>query len=734
MRKLARVGRPARWSSSSGADVGEPQRAGAALPRVDRDPGQLALDLTDLPLVGAVHLRQRGAPRPQRVQPLGERPGAGRAGRWRRTSRSTYSASRPASSTRLLPTSSSGSAVPSQAWRVVGHRDAEQDPVEPEAPGVLEVADTERLRGGRRRTPTGCRTRAPSRPCVSRSSSTKPKRRRHRLGLARGRARRWRWRGCRPTSSSCGRDAQQRVGAGQRAVGELDPQPVRGVAALDDVTEAERRRDQRRVVLDVGAHHEDVARLEGVRVVLEQPEQHLAQHLDLAGRAVAAVHLHRPVGRVERCAALAVAGRRRAGRAGASRAACRAARSRRDLGGRRPAGRPPQAAPQLALVAAERGEQRVPDPAVADVVLARHRAVEVGQRAATGQRWGAAATGAGRGGGRARGAARPRWPASGCGRTARAVAAGQPVPPRSRSSVRGVALVGRVAGDRLRERAPQRRAARPGRRRAASPSPSVASAGRPVDEQLRPLGGVRREEAGEPARHRVAAVAPELAPRRRCRGARGAAPGWRPRLVEAARRAPTAAARPARRGPTGRRRGCRSARRPASAGTGTRRPAHTPSPRRAAECRAGARAAGSATAPRPRAGTSTTSVANGSSSGVDSSSPRASASRSVRGARWRWSTTARPYASRADAAAAPSVAEEVLAVVVGLRGRLDRGDRLGVAVEPSVAPHQQPDREGGGAELRDARRLAARQPPAVRDRPPARARPGRRTTAPRPRR
>ena len=41
-------------------------------------------------------------------------------------------------------------------------------------------------------------------------------------------------------------------------------------------------------------------------------------------------------------------------------------------------------------------------------------------------------------------------------------------------------------------------------------------------------------------------------------------------------------------------------------------------------------------------------VANGSSSGVDSSSPRASASRSVRGARWRWSTTARPYAPGAD--------------------------------------------------------------------------------------
>ena len=73
-----------------------------------------------------------------------------------------------------------------------------------------------------------------------------------------------------------------------------DPQPVRRVTAGHDLTEAEAGRDQRRVGLDVGAHHEDVARLEG-RVVLEQAEQHLAQHVDLAGRAVAAVHLHRAV-------------------------------------------------------------------------------------------------------------------------------------------------------------------------------------------------------------------------------------------------------------------------------------------------------------------------------------------------------------------------------------------------------------------------------------------------------
>ena len=45
----------------------------------------------------------------------------------------------------------------------------------------------------------------------------------------------------------------------------------------------------------------------------------------------------------------------------------------------------------------------------------------------------------------------------------------------------------------------------------------------------------------------------------------------------------------------------------------------------------------------PRAGTSTNSVANGSAKGRASIPPRASARRSVRAARWRLSTTGRPY-------------------------------------------------------------------------------------------
>jgi hypothetical protein len=62
---------------------------------------------------------------------------------------------------------------------------------------------------------------------------------------------------------------------------------ARGVVV---VLQAERGRDERRVVLDVGAHDQDVARLQR-RVVGEQAGDHVAEHLDLPGRAVAGVHL-----------------------------------------------------------------------------------------------------------------------------------------------------------------------------------------------------------------------------------------------------------------------------------------------------------------------------------------------------------------------------------------------------------------------------------------------------------
>ena len=56
-------------------------------------------------------------------------------------------------------------------------------------------------------------------------------------------------------------DGEQRVGLGQRTVGQPHPQLVARVAA--DLAHPEGGRDERRVGLDVGAHHQDVAGLEG---------------------------------------------------------------------------------------------------------------------------------------------------------------------------------------------------------------------------------------------------------------------------------------------------------------------------------------------------------------------------------------------------------------------------------------------------------------------------------------
>ncbi len=84
--------------------------------------------------------------------------------------------------------------------------------------------------------------------------------------------------------------AHHRVGLAQRAVGEPDLQLAGGVEwPVVEVVRAERRLNQRREVLDVRAHDDDVARLER-RVVRQQVQHRIAQHLDLAPPAVARVH------------------------------------------------------------------------------------------------------------------------------------------------------------------------------------------------------------------------------------------------------------------------------------------------------------------------------------------------------------------------------------------------------------------------------------------------------------
>ena len=100
-------------------------------------------------------------------------------------------------------------------------------------------------------------------------------------------------------SSTWASTAEQRVHPAQGAVGQPHPDPVAGVLGLGVVVgQSERRRDERREPLDVGAEHHDVARFQG-RVVVEQPHQQLPQHLDLALRTVGGVHLQAAVVRVQ---------------------------------------------------------------------------------------------------------------------------------------------------------------------------------------------------------------------------------------------------------------------------------------------------------------------------------------------------------------------------------------------------------------------------------------------------
>ena len=192
---------------------------------------------------------------------------------------------------------------------------------------------------------------------------------------------------------------EQRVRADQRPVGELDPQPVRRVSGDPDPdpvsglrtsgSEPEAGRDQRRVRLDVRAHHQDVARLEG-RVVLEQADQHLAQHVDLARGPVARVHLEAAVGRVVVAAGPLVDG---GGVVGAQVGLEQTQQRRPVVGGWRHRvavreARSIEGAAQLARVAPERRQQRVADQLGRLVVLAGDgsaRAAHVAERVPQGR-------------------------------------------------------------------------------------------------------------------------------------------------------------------------------------------------------------------------------------------------------------------------------------------------------------------------------------------------------------
>ena len=215
-------------------------------------------------------------------------------------------------------------------------------------------------------------------PMVLRSSSLKRNRLPHRIGGAEVE-------NLAGLGSSAGEveqpvdDGQQRVGLRERTVGEPHLQPVPGMprtlAGLGDgAAEPERRLDERRVRLDVGAHHQHVARLER-RVVGEQAEDDLAQHLDLPRRPVAGMHLHAAIGRVENPFAV---GRELVGREVVLEPAEQVGRAldthpvEPRVDGRVDVDERGERALELTDVAAQRREQRVPDALVRGVVTTWH--------------------------------------------------------------------------------------------------------------------------------------------------------------------------------------------------------------------------------------------------------------------------------------------------------------------------------------------------------------------------
>ena len=284
-----------------GAHVGQPQLGGPPV-AASRSAVDLTLELRHLPLL------RRPASRPGRGRRRAARsattPGSRRAAarRRRRSSRETSSARRPASPTWALPTSSSGStaarlrpslsaiATPSR----IRSRPARQ--VFWSKPSSRYAARCSSVRP--HRTPD-CSTQARQRGHVV-VGEPEPVTHRRRGGQVEDLA------GLAPAAGERHqrrRQREQRVGAQQAAVGQPHPQPVGRVGLRSGrLAQPEGGREQRRVGLDVGAHHEDVARLErvvGVGRVLHQPDQHLPQHLHLPGRPVAGVDLDRPVVGVE---------------------------------------------------------------------------------------------------------------------------------------------------------------------------------------------------------------------------------------------------------------------------------------------------------------------------------------------------------------------------------------------------------------------------------------------------
>ena len=270
------------------ADIGQPQNGVGARTGLLQHFSELALHLAGLPGVGIVDARQHGDAVGQRVQPLLQRPRAGE-GVDHRLEPADEFGELAGQFDAVAADVVQRQGVADPGVRVIGHRDAGQYPVDTETPRVVHEVNVIRPAMLLIEAPPDVRLPDPAGDRLQVViGEAEPGT--HRRGLG-------------DVEHLAGRDpaagqrqqlrgqAEQRIGLDQRTVGELDPQPVGGMRAVHHVAEPEVGDDQRRIRLDVRAHHQDVARLQR-RVVLQQAEQHLAQHIDLTGRAVAAVHLH----------------------------------------------------------------------------------------------------------------------------------------------------------------------------------------------------------------------------------------------------------------------------------------------------------------------------------------------------------------------------------------------------------------------------------------------------------
>ncbi len=176
-----------------------------------------------------------------------------------------------------------------QPLAVLGHGHAEQDPVQAGTPGVgPDAAELEGLPVGGIEPPTHIRIADPLfEACQIVVGEPEPAPHRLTAGQVEDLA------DCHPRGRELeylGEDTHHRIGLAKRTVSQADLQLARAVAATSLLFMcAESRLDERGEVLDVGAHHDDVARLE-IRVLRQMVQDRIAQDLDLAAPAVAGVH------------------------------------------------------------------------------------------------------------------------------------------------------------------------------------------------------------------------------------------------------------------------------------------------------------------------------------------------------------------------------------------------------------------------------------------------------------